>query len=296
MTAPVDTAGPGYAPQGGGYQPGFAPQQTPGHGAPSPGTAPKATFGAALRSEWTKIRSVRSTFWTLLLTMAVTIGLSALFAFGSVQNHGGGNPDKDYVANSLFGLFLGQLVIVVFGAMAITAEYSTGMIRTSLTSQPRRAVVFWSKTLIVALVSLAVGLICSFASFFIGSAIFSSHGVHVSLADGSTLRAVIGGGLYLAGSALLAFGLGAILRHTAGAITTAVGMLFVAWIVVSFLPGSWRDDIGKWIPFNAGMQIITTKPMTDGNYLSPWAGFAVFSLYAVVAIIGGAVTMRKRDA
>jgi ABC-type transport system involved in multi-copper enzyme maturation permease subunit len=192
------------------------------------------------------------------------------------------------------GLFFGQLVIVVFGAMAITAEYSTGMIRTSLTSQPRRGTLFWAKAGIVAAVALVVGLICSFVSFFIATAIYSGHDIHVSLSDPGALRAVIGGGLYMTGTALLAFGLGAILRHTAGAITTAVGLLFVLFILVQFLPGTWRHDISKWIPFNAGLQIITTRPQDD--MLSPWAGFAVFAAYAAVAVIGGAIVMRKKDA
>jgi ABC-type transport system involved in multi-copper enzyme maturation permease subunit len=289
---------PGFAPQG---QP-FAPHGAP-HGAPygqqfappNPFPHAKASFGAAVHSEWTKIRSVRSTFWTLLITMAITIGLGALFAFGAVQHvEAGDRADSDWPANAMSGLFLGQLVIVVFGAMAITAEYSTGMIRTSLTSQPRRGTLFWAKTLIVTLVSLVVGLICSFTSFFIASAIYSGHDVHVSLSDGDTLRAVYGGGLYLAGSALLAFGLGAILRHTAGAITSSVGLLFVLWILVNFLPGTWRHDIQKWVPFNAGMQIITTRPMDD--MLSPWAGFAVFAGYAVVAVVLGAIVMSNKDA
>ncbi|NUR58027.1 MAG: ABC transporter permease subunit [Catenulispora sp.] len=289
---------PGFAPQGRPFTPqgqAFAPQQQPGFAPPNPFPNAKATFGAALRSEWTKIRSVRSTFWTLLITMAITIGLSALFAFGAVQHvETGDQGGRDWPADAMSGLFLGQLVIVVFGAMAITAEYSTGMIRTSLTSQPRRGTLFWAKTLIVTLVSLAVGLICSFSSFFFASAIYSGHDVHVSLSDGDTLRAVCGGGLYLAVSALLAFGLGAILRHTAGAITSAVGLLFVLWILVNFLPESWRTNVQKWVPFNAGMQIITTHRMDD--MLSPWAGFAVFAGYAAVAVLLGAIVMRNKDA
>ncbi|NUP48093.1 MAG: ABC transporter permease subunit [Catenulispora sp.] len=288
---------PGVAPQHPGFaqqQPGFAPPGQP-FTAPNPFPTAKATFGAALHSEWTKIRSVRSTFWTLLITMAITIGLGSLFAFGAVQHvDPGDRTDSDWPAHAMSGLFLGQLVIVVFGAMSITAEYSTGMIRTSLTSQPRRATLFWAKTLIVTLVSLVIGLVCSFTSFFIASAIYSGHDVHVSLSDGDTLRAVYGGGLYLAVSALLAFGLGAILRHTAGAITSAVGLLFVLWILINFLPGTWRTDIEKWVPFNAGMQIITTRPMDD--MLSPWTGFAVFAGYAATALVLGAIVMRNKDA
>ena len=306
---PQGASGPGYGPppQNPGFpghpgpgaqytQPAFTPHQqiqtpNPAFAGPDPFPQAKATFGAALHSEWTKIRTVRSTFWTLLITMVITIGLGSLIAMGSSSHP---SPDDDYTANSMSGLFFGQLVIVVFGAMAITAEYSTGMIRTALTSQPRRATLFWSKTVIVAAVALAIGLICSFTSFFIASAIYSGHGVHVSLSDHGSLRAVIGGGLYMAVTALLAFGLGALLRHTAGAITSAVGILFVLFILVQFLPGTWKTDISKWIPFNAGLQIIATRP--QDNMLSPWAGFGVFVAYAAAALIGGAIVMHNKDA
>ena len=292
--------GPGYGPppQHPNFagQPGIPPQYSrQPHNAPFAGPNPfpqaKASFGAALHSEWTKIRTVRSTFWTLLITMVITIGLSALIAMGSA-NHP--SADDDFTANSMSGLFFGQLVIVVFGAMAITAEYSTGMIRTSLTSQPRRATLFWAKASIVAAVALTVGLICSFASFFIATGIYSGHGIQVGLSDHNALRAVIGGGLYMGVTALLAFGLGALLRHTAGAITTGVGLLFVLFILVQFLPGSWRHGISKWIPFDAGMQIIFTRP--QDNMLSAWAGFGVFAAYAAAAVIGGAIVMRAKDA
>ncbi|MBS2532466.1 ABC transporter permease [Catenulispora sp. NF23] len=310
--APMQAA-PGYAPgqpvpadAGFGGQPGapghYGQPGNPGrHGAagqvdaagPDRFPGAKATFGTALRSEWTKIRTVRSTFWTLLITIVLTIGLSVLIAFGS-SSHPSSDGSDDWTAISMSGLFFGQLVIVVFGAMAITAEYSTGMIRTSLTSQPRRATLFWAKATIVTAVALAVGLICSFVSFFIASGIYSGHHIHVALGDHGVLRAVFGGGLYMAGTALLAFGLGAILRHTAGAITSSVGVLFILFILVQFLPGNWHTDIAKWIPFNAGLQIIATRPADD--MLSPWAGFGVFAAYAAAAVIGGAIVMRSKDA
>lgn len=266
-------------------------QAQPAFAGPNPFPHAKATFGSALRSEWTKIRTVRSTFWTLLVTMVITIGLGALIALGSSSHP---SPDDDLVANSMSGLFFGQLVIVVFGAMAITTEYSTGMIRTSLTSQPRRGSLLWAKALIVAAVALVIGLICSFTSFFIATAIYSGHDIHISLSDDKVLRAVIGGGLYMAVTALLAFGLGALLRHTAGAITAGVGLLFVLFVLVQFLPHDWHDKIAKWIPFFAGLQIITTRPQED--MLAPWTGFAVFAAYAAIALIGGAIVMHKKDA
>ena len=118
--------------------------------------------------------------------------------------------------------------------------------------------------------------------------------MHLGLGDPHVLRAVVGGGLYLAVSALIAFGLGAVLRHTGAAISASVGLLFVLWIMAGFLPGAWRDSIGRWIPFNAGGQIIATRPAE--HMLAPWTGFAVFAGYAAIALVAGVVLTRRRDA
>jgi ABC-2 type transport system permease protein len=185
----------------------------------------------------------------------------------------------------------------VLGALTVTSEYSTGMIRTSLTVQPRRGTVLAAKGVVFTLVSLVTGLVASFVSFFIGQAILSSKDLGVSLGDPNVLRAVIGGGLFLAVCGMLAFGLGTLLRHTAGAITASIGLLFVLFVLINFLPSSWQNHVDKWIPFNAGSQIWSTIPV-HGNppMFSPWTGFAVFAGYAVIAIIAGAVAFRKRDA
>lgn len=278
----------------------------------------RSGFSGAVRSEWTKIRSVRSTMYTLLATAVVTIGISTLFAWG--QSGHASRADVatfDPVRGALFGIVFGQLVIVVIGAMTLSSEYSTGMIRTSLTSMPRRGVVFGAKLLVFTVVALVTGLFCSFVSFFIGQSFFSSVHVHsfrdgapdavdkvtvlnlsTSLGKPHVLQAVIGGGLYLAVSALLAFGLAALLRHTAGAITTAIAVLFVTFIMAQFLPHDWAVKVDKWIPFFAGGQIWGIRRLGgDGTpMLSAWAGFGVFTAYAAIAIIAGAILFRKRDA
>jgi ABC-2 type transport system permease protein len=283
----------------------------------------RAGFPGALRSEWTKIRSVRSTTWTLLATVVVTIGISTLFAWGQSGHLGQGDlPNFDPVRNSMFGIVFGQLVIVVIGAMTLSGEYTTGMIRTSLSAMPRRGVVYGAKLTVFTVVALVTGLFCSFTSFFIGQTFFNdvtlrdfgpgnpggpdqpgpSTPVHMHLSTTlgapHVLQAVIGGGLYLAVSSLLAFGLAALLRHTAGAITAAIALLFVTFIMTQFLPHDWAVHVDKWIPFLAGSQIWgihkiggDTVPM-----LSAWAGFGVFTAYAAIAIIGGAILFRKRDA
>ncbi|WP_042402334.1 ABC transporter permease [Streptacidiphilus carbonis] len=284
----------------------------------------RAGFGGALRSEWTKIRSVRSTVWTLLATAIVTIGISTLFAWGSsghtdIQDV----PTFDPVRSAMFGIVFGQLVIVVIGAMTMSSEYATGMIRTSLTSMPRRGVVFGAKLSVFTGVALVTGLFCSFTSFFIGQAFFAKVSVHdfrgpvgakgpgpaghpvITIHDLSTtigaphvLQAVIGGGLYLAVSGLLAFGLAALLRHTAGAITAAIGVLFVTFIMAQFLPSDWAKHVDKWVPFFAGGQLWGLRKLGDGSIpmLSPWTGFAVFAAYAAAVIVAGAVLFKKRDA
>jgi ABC-type transport system involved in multi-copper enzyme maturation permease subunit len=263
-----------------------------------PPASGRAGFGGALRSEWTKIRSVRSTMWTLSTAVVVTVGISVLGNWGRANSDRGSTASlasQDLTQRSMFGIILGQLIMVVFGALAVTGEYSTGMIRTALTAQPRRAPVFWSKLLVVAGVSLVIGEIISFAAFLIDSSFWRGKGIPLTLSSPHALQAVIGGGLYLAGSAVLAFGLGMILRHTAGAITTGVGLLFVLTILVNFLPQTWQDHLNKWLPFNAGGQVWSTQHVR-GTDLSPWTGFGIFMIYGLVAVLLGAYLFRKRDA
>lgn len=278
------------------------PDQRAGHG--------RASFAAALRSEFTKLVSVRSTFWTLLAMVIACVGIGALFSYGHASQvlaattpaawHAAVvNARAGALTDSLFGLLIGQLVIAVLGALTITSEYATGMIRTTLTALPRRGTVYAAKAVVFAGVALAAGLIASFASFFAGQFLLSAAHASVSLSQPGVLRSVVGAGLFLAVCGLLSFGLGGILRHTAGAVTGAIGLLFVTWILSQFLPGppsGWlgQADIDKWIPFNAGGAI--WEHVSGLNMFSPWTGFAVFCGYAGAAIIGGLTLFRRRDA
>jgi ABC-2 type transport system permease protein len=257
----------------------------------------RAGFADALRSEFTKIRSTRSTYWTLLALVVVTIGIGAIASYGTAS-HGVAQVDRasfDATQLSLSGLYLGQLVIAVLGALTITSEYSTGMIRTSLAVQPRRGTVFAAKAVVFAAVSLVTGLVASFASFFIGQALLSSHHLDITLSQPNVLRAVIGGALFLTACGMLAYGLGAILRHTAGAITAALGLLFVLSVLVNFLPGSWQDHVNKWMPAIAGSPVWATKA-PDPHMFSAWPGLGVLAGYAAIAMAAGLVLFRTRDA
>ena len=257
----------------------------------------RAGFGDALRSEFTKIKSTRSTYWTLLALVVVCVGVGALACAGTASHPQGISPANfDATQQSLAGLYVGQLVIAALGALTITSEYSTGMIRTSLSVQPRRGVVFAAKGVVFAVVTLITGLVASFGAFFVGQAILSHAHLSATLGQPNVLRAVIGGALFLTACGMLAYGLGAILRHTAAAISAAIGLLFVLTVLVQFLPMSWQDNVDKWMPALAGGQVWATK-VTPGSHQFPaWGGFAVLAGYAAVAIIAGLVCFRTRDA
>src|ERR1700722_3442825 len=230
----------------------------------------RAGFLGAVRSEFTKIRSVRSTYWTLFALLVACVGIGALFSWGQTgritrleglsKAHGGPVPvhqvaigvaqlsasiHSEATAISLFGLLIGQLIIVVLGALAITSEYSTGMIRTSLTTMPRRGTMFAAKAVVFGGVALVTGLVTSFLAFFAGQAILSSQHVATTLGQPDVLRSVIGGGLFLAVCGPLSFGIGAMLRHSAGAIAAGIGLMFVLMILVGFLPGPPSGWLGQ---------------------------------------------------
>jgi ABC-2 type transport system permease protein len=262
-----------------------------------PPEAGRAGFVDALRSEFTKIRSTRSTYWTLLALIVVCIGIGALACAGTASHPQGiSAAGFDATQQSLAGLYVGQLVIAALGALTITSEYSTGMIRTSLAVQPRRGVVYAAKGVVFAVVTLITGLVTSFGSFFVGQAILSSAHLSATLGQPNVLRAVIGGALFLTACGMLAYGLGAVLRHTAAAISAAIGLLFVLTVLVQFLPHSWQDSVDKWMPALAGSQVWATKVTGGAHQFPAWGGFAVLAGWAAAAIIVGLVLFRTRDA
>jgi ABC-2 type transport system permease protein len=241
-----------------------------------------------LRSELTKIRSVRSTYWALVAAVLVTVYIGALicmFTLGAFSGPRSSSYDPTYL--SLLGLIFGQLIIAALGALTFTSEYATGMIRASLTAQPRRGTVFAAKASAFTLVSLAAGLVAAFTSFLLGQAILSRRDLGAALGQPHVLRAVVGAGLFLCVSGLLALGLGALLRNSAAAVTAAIAVLFVSLALPAFLPSSLAVSVNKWIPFNAGSQLWSTVSDPTAHMLSPWAGFALFAGYAAIAMTAG---------
>jgi ABC-type transport system involved in multi-copper enzyme maturation permease subunit len=263
-----------------------------------PPASGRAGIVGTIRSEYTKLWSVRSTYWTLLVLVLVCIGLCWLIS-GEIASHFNqigtpGHPNFDATNVSLEPLSLGMLVIAVLGTLVITTEYSTGMIRTSLTAQPRRGVVYVGKALVFGVIALVIGEVLSFIMFFLGQALLHSTGRSVTLSDSGVTTAVVGGGLFLAVCGLFAFGIGSIIRHTAGAIAATIGLLFVLPIVWNALPQSWQNDGFKFLPSQAGMSIWRTRPQV--YYYGRWTEFLIFVGYTAALLIVGYILFKRRDA
>jgi ABC-type transport system involved in multi-copper enzyme maturation permease subunit len=252
-----------------------------------------------LKSEWTKIRSVRSTYWTLITAAVLTVGLSAIICAVFVAQYSHLKPSDiaefDPASTSLTGGVLAQFAVAVLGVMVISGEYATGIIRTSFAAVPQRLNVLGAKVVVFTALTFAVMTAACFTAFFIGQAILSTKDLGVSIGDPLVLRTVVGTALYLTVLGLLALGLGAIIRKTAGAICAMVGILFVLPVVTSFLPSSFQD-IRKYMPSDAGTAIINSNPHPGPDLLGPWMGMAVFVLYAVVALVAAGLLLQRRDA
>jgi ABC-2 type transport system permease protein len=263
--------------------------------------ARRAGFGHVLLSEWTKIRSVRSTVWSLILLVVLTLGITILItAITSAQWNKIGAASRTQIrldpTNGILGagLQFGQLTIIVLGVLLITSEYSTGVIRASLLAVPRRLPMLAAKGLVFAAITLVLGEIVMFASFFIGAAILHSH-VSVSLSSPNVTRAVVGGGLYLAVLGLFALSIGALVRHTAGAITGVIAFVIVAEPLSSLIPGPWGDHIHDYLPTVAGRLVIQTARASH-QVLSAWQGFGVFCLWTAALFVAAAILLMRRDA
>jgi ABC-2 type transport system permease protein len=307
----------------------------------------QAGLRGAIASEFTKIRSVRSTYWTLGALFIVSVGLSVAISAGQAANFANNPGNKagfDATQNSLGAFFeIGQLIIAVIGAMVITSEYSTGMIRTSLTAQPRRGVVYAAKAIAFGAVALVISIVTSFVSFFVGQAMLSGKGVAASLfhtvtvpansmtncvgggsgssPDGkgfgpcaghlvttfsgadvitasAVLAAIIGTALFVTIVALISFGVGSIVRHTAGAIAIVIALMFIIPILENTLPSDWHNDIMRFLPDAANQVVSLTIPGNGpvGHLWSAWPQLGVTALWAAALIGIGAFLFRKRDA
>ena len=265
----------------------------------------RVTAWRVIASEWVKFRSLRSTVVTIAVALVIIIGFGALAA-GVVSGDltrptgpgGGGGGGGAFASNptavSLAGMTLAQIIVGILGVLAITGEYSSGMIRATLAAVPRRLPVLWAKVLVIGVSTFVVAVPASFGAFALGQAILGS-GHNVTLSDPGVLRAVLGSAAYLAAIALLGLGLGALLRHTAGAIGALFGILMVApGLLPLVLPSGWVDSIVPYLPSNAGDSFTAVVPKS--GMLSAGNGAWVLAAWLVVLLGTSAVLLRRRDA
>ncbi|NSC23949.1 ABC transporter permease [Streptomyces albus subsp. chlorinus] len=249
-----------------------------------------------LKSEWTKVRSVRSTVWTLAAALLVSIGLGALICavtastFDDMSTADRRTFDATYT--SFAGMGLGQLAMIAFGVLVVSAEYSTGMIRNSLAAVPQRATFMWCKVLVAGPLVLVVGMLTSFGAFFLGQALLGSHGVGIG--ETGVLRAVVGGGLYMTLIALFAIGITFVLRSP----LLAFAILMPWFFLVSNILGSVEatKKIGQYLPDQAGTTVMSVVPETLDRPYGPWEGLLIMAAWTAAALVAGLVVLKKRDA
>ncbi len=299
----------------------------------SPFAGERVTFLRMLKSEWLKLWTLRSTWWTLALTVVLMAGLALLFSAViqiMIDNPGGGGfgadsdaaaagaaPDLSGVAVLVvvIGYQLAQLTVAILGVLAISNEYGSGMIRATFSAAPRRLRTLWAKLIVLTVTTVIVAVIGLALAWLVSYPILNNHGLTVDFGDSSQVRAILGTVLYLIMVAWLALGVGTILRHTAGGISAVIGALMVLpmifGLIVAVAPTvEWVGYINRALPSTAGEQLILGDAMagfaggpTGGGAmmggvanLEPWVGFAVLAAYAVVALVVGAFVIKRRDA
>lgn len=279
----------------------------PGHEAS--GSQPSGVhFSGVLRSEWIKLRSLRSTAWSFLLVLVLPIGIGVLLA--AFADDGGQGLTGDAARNALVlystsGTMLSSLIVAVIGALVVTGEYGTGMIRSSFAAVPRRSVALAAKAIVLAVVVFVTSAVSVWGTAFITLPIAAGRNVEASL-DASVAMPLLGASVYLTLIALLAFAVGVVLRSTAGAIAGVLGLMLVAPVVVqlvqSFTGAKWLGTLTNLLPQNAGQPLMqfgteVTAGWHDGVLaLGGWSGFAVLLAWVVVASATALVLVEKRDA
>jgi ABC-2 type transport system permease protein len=258
----------------------------------------KVTQARVARSEWTKLWSLRSTRWSLLVSVVAMAGLGIVFGAVQMAHWSGMSAhDKatfDPVDTALGGWHIAQLAIGVLGVLVISGEYSTGMIRSTFGAVPKRLPVLFAKTGVFCAVVFGLMLPSAFLTFFVTQAILKQHHVQTTIGAPHVLRAVVGAALFLTITGLLGLALGFLVRNTAGGIAAFAGVMFVLPGITAILPHSWGDSVSPYLPLEAGTAILALHP--DSGSLGAWTGLLLFLGYAVAAMVIAAFLLVRRDA
>jgi hypothetical protein len=259
----------------------------------------KVTQLRVVGSEWTKLHSIRSTRWSMGVAAVATIALPLIFSLVTDSHWETMRPEDRATANpltiGLAGVFLAQLAIAVLGVLVITGEYSTGMIRASMTAVPKRLPVLWAKIAVFGAATFALMLGPVLIGFFGSQAILDSHDhiLQVSFTNASVFRTVICGAVYLMLVGIFALAIGAIVRNTAGGIATFAGIFFVIPPLMNIFPSSWNDAVSPRLPDATARTIIALHH--GSRTLSPWAGGGLFVAYCAILVGIAAVLLVRRD-
>lgn len=272
--------------------------------APPRSTSAHLSFPHLVRSEWIKLWTVRSTYWILPLTVLAFVGISFMVAFFSTQDEAQANGAPGMDASLLVspGVYFGQLAIVVLAVLTITGEYSTGMIRSTFAAAPARLPVVAAKLLVLLVIAFLTGAVATALTWLVTRPVLGDDNA-IDLGSAETQRILLGAPLYLAAIALFAFALGVLLRHSAAALATVLGLLLVIETVFAAIPNDFFRNTAPFLPGTAGQRLITsqqfidmTAQMSDAPQLSPWQGFGVLLAWGVVILVAAAVLVRRRDA
>ncbi len=252
-------------------------------------------FPDALRAEWIKFWSVRSTTWSTVALVALGAGLTVLVCATSAEWLASGEADESAGSFVTWGMMFAQITAVVLGALMVTSEYGSGMIRATLAATPARGRVLAAKGVVLSTTLFVVGTATAFLGYFAGNWFLDNEGVGVALSDDGVLRSMFGSGLYLAVLGLFAVGVGLLVRHTAAVLSIVLALVFVVGNMVFLLPGEWGEWTAKLMPGNAGSGVATPVSFNP-NLLDPWVGFAVFCAEVAAVLLVGYLAFRRRDA
>lgn len=261
----------------------------------APAATARLSFRHVLDAEWTKIRTVRSTVWTLIALVVASVGITALITSLAAADIASGEAGESPGSFVTYGVMFGQVAAAVLGVLVATSEYSSGMIRTTLAATPRRWSIVAAKGLVLGSMLFVLGTLTTFASYFVGNFFLDREGIGLALSDPGVLRALVGGGLYLAMLGIFGFATGLLLRHTAAAVTTVIALIFVVGNVVMLIPGTVGEWLTKLMPGNAGSEIAMVESFNP-MLLEPWVGFAVFAGETALLLAVAGALFTRRDA